>query len=61
MLRQRNLSKQCLFRFLCRNTKIFYRGAVKRFKDCNTPLDHAELLSLSTHVKSSYTERKVYR
>ena len=48
ILRRRNLSKQCLLRFLCLSIKILLIvGAVKRFKDCNTKLDHAELLSFS--------------
>ena len=47
ILRQRNLSKQCLLRFLCLSIKILFTvHAVKRFKDCNTKLDHAKLLSL---------------
>ena len=47
ILRQRNLSKQCLLRFLCHNIKILFTVcAVKRFNACNTNLDHAELLSL---------------
>ena len=49
ILRQRNLSEQCLFRFVCLNIKIVFTVcAVKRFKDCNTQLDHVELLSVSS-------------
>ena len=48
ILRQRSLSKQCLFRFLCFDFKIFNVCAAKRFKDCNTKLGHAKLLFLST-------------
>ena len=44
ILRQRNLSKQCLLRFLGLNIKIFFTlCSVKPFKDCNIKLDHAEL------------------
>ena len=32
ILRQRNLSKQCLLRFLCLNIKIFYRVPCKAFQ-----------------------------
>ena len=46
ILRQRNLSKQCLLRFLCLNIKIFTACALKRFNDCNIKLDHAEPLPL---------------
>ena len=46
-LRQKYLSKHCLLRFLCLNIKIcFIVCAVKRFRDCNTKWDHAELFSL---------------
>ena len=46
-MRQRNLSKQCLLRFLCLSIKIFAVCAVRRFKNCNTKLDHEERLSSS--------------
>ena len=42
ILRQRNLSKHCLLRFLYLNIKIFTVCALKRFNDCDTKLDHAE-------------------
>ena len=46
-MRLKNLSKHCLLRFLCLNIKIYFTVcAMKRFKYCNTKLDHAELLSL---------------
>ena len=35
ILRQRNLSKQCLLRFPCLNVKIFTVCAVERFNDCS--------------------------
>ena len=42
------MSKQCLLRFLCLNIDILFTVcAMKSWKDCNTKLDHAELLSLS--------------
>ena len=48
ILRLRNLSKRCLLRFLSLNIKILFTGcAVRCFKDCNTKLDHAELLPYS--------------
>ena len=45
ILRQKNLSS--LLRFLCLSIKIFTVCVVKGFNDCNTKMDHAELLSLS--------------
>ena len=62
ILRQRNLSKQCLLRFLCPNIKIFYcmcceayQGLQHKFGPCRTftKLDHAERLSLSTLYMSA--------
>ena len=48
MLRQRNLSKQCLIRFLCLSIQIvFTMCAMKGFENCNSKLDDAELLLLS--------------
>ena len=54
ILTQRNLS-----RFLCLHIKIFTSSVVKRFKDCNTKLDHAELLSSSVLCAISESSRTV--
>ena len=50
ILRQRNLSKQCLLRFLCLKIRMFTVCAVKRFNECHTKLDNEELWSLSISV-----------
>lgn len=44
ILRQRNLSKRCLLRFLFLNIRIF--TCVKHFEGCKSNLDHANLLSV---------------
>ena len=37
ILRQRNLSKQCLLRFLCLNIKIFYHVCCEAFQEFAIP------------------------
>ena len=66
ILRQRNLNKQCLFRFFCLNIKSVCSDfsvsilrfvttyAVENSKDYNTKFDHAELLSLCIYVTDNY-------
>ena len=50
ILRLRNLSKQCLLRFLCLNIKIFYLVCFEAFQGLQDKTGHAEFLSSSTCI-----------
>ena len=50
ILRQTNLSKQVSSDFFVSMLRIFTVSAMKRFKDCNTKMDHEELLSIIMHL-----------
>ena len=57
ILRQRNLSKHCLLRFLCLHFKIpFSMWHKQHYSDHNKKLDHAEFLPFNLLTKSvAYT------
>ena len=49
ILRQRNLSKQSLLRFICLNIKNFTVYVMKSSKNCNSKMDHEELVFTPCH------------